>query len=182
MAKNLDPNAIRLKESMEMHGKKEAGEKFSNENSLEETADINEKFAWAKKTCAFLEENFDDDTVKAIRMDCACGPQYEWIQSVKDAYDSATDPEDFVEKTNALELGYRLEFDGTSFYLIYPQCYCDFVNQVEDTLSKTWCYCTLGYTRKMFEYVLGKEVKVELITSVKLGGKECRIKIEVIHE
>ena len=177
MAKNEDPNMMRLLESMEKHGQKEAGEVFSKENPIEESADVNGKFEWAKKTCAFLEENFDDDTVKAIRMDCACGPQYEWIQSVKDAYDASTSPEDFVEKTNALELGYWLEFEGTSYYLMYPQCYCDFVNQVEDTLPKAWCYCTLGYTKKMFTYVLGKEVEVELITSVKLGDKECRIKV-----
>ena len=177
MANNDDPNMIRLMESMEKHGQKEAGEKYTNETTLDAAADINEKFAWAKKTCAFLEENFDDDTVKAIRMDCACGPQYEWIQSVKDAYDASISPEDFVEKTNALELGYWLEYDGTSYYLMYPQCYCDFVNQVEDKLTKTWCYCTLGYSKKMFEYVLGKEVEVELITSVKLGDKECRIKV-----
>ena len=177
MANHEDPNLIRLMESMEKHGKKDAGEKYSNESFLEETADNNEKFAWAKKTCAFLTENFDEKTVKAIRMDCACGPQYEWIQSVKDAYDSSTGPEDFVEKTNALNLGYWLEYDGSSFFLMYPQCYCDFVNQVEETLPKAWCYCTLGYTKRMFEYVLGKDVEVELITAVKSGDKECRIKI-----
>ena len=177
MTNHEEPNLIRLMESMEKHGQKEAGEVFSKENPIEESADIKGKVEWAKKACAFLDDNFEDETVKAIRMDCACGPQIEWIQSVKDAYDASTGPEDFVEKTNALNLGYWLEYDGTSFYLMYPQCYCDFVNQVEDTLPKAWCYCTLGYTKKMFAYVLGKEVEVELIKSVKMGDKECRIKI-----
>ena len=99
------------------------------------------------------------------------------IKLAEDVYDNEKDPAAFVEKTNALNLGYWLEYDGTSFYLMYPKCYCDFVNQVEDILPKAWCYCTLGYTKKMFEYVLGKEVEVELIKSVKMGDQECRIKI-----
>ena len=177
MAQNEDPNMIRLMESMEKHGQKEAGEKFLEENPLEDSTDIQGKFAWAQKACAFLEENFDEATVKTIRMDCACGPQIEWIQAVKDVYDNEKDPAAFVEKTNALNLGYWLEYDGTSFYLMYPKCYCEFVNQVEDKLPKAWCYCTLGYTKKMFEYVLGKEVEVELIKSVKMGDQECRIMI-----
>jgi hypothetical protein len=82
-----------------------------------------------------------------------------------------------VGKVNALNQGYTLERDGDAIFLIYPQCYCSCVKRVEKTLPKPWCYCTLGYTRRMFGHILGREVTVELLQSVKTGGSVCRIKV-----
>ena len=44
MAKNEDPNMMRLLESMEKHGQKEAGEVFSKENPIEESSGDTWKF------------------------------------------------------------------------------------------------------------------------------------------
>ena len=52
-------------------------------------------------------------------------------------------------------------------------------NRADDLLPRTWCYCTLGYSRRMFGYVFGKEVRTELISSVRQGDAECRIKITI---
>ena len=49
MAKNDEPNMMRLLESMEKHGQKEAGEKYAEESPLEATADIDEKFVWTAR-------------------------------------------------------------------------------------------------------------------------------------
>lgn len=177
MAKNDNPHALRFLESMEKHGEKETAEKFSVEHPLSKSADFNKKYAWAKDICEFLDTNYDEELVKEIRMDCACGPEMGKGNKIKGIYEKETDPYVFVEKTNKLNLGFSLEYDGEAYYLIYPQCYCSCVKRNPEQLSKTWCYCTLGYSKRMFENIFGTEVQVELLSSVKMGDDNCRIRI-----
>lgn len=180
MPKNDHPQARRFYDSMEKHGKQEDGSRFSEEHPLPKSANGARKTQWAKDLCAFLNDHYDDETVKAIRMDCACGPKYGYGGSkLKAVYEKNRDPYAFVEKANALDLGFSLEYDGRAYYLIYPQCYCSCVNGTGDLLPKAWCYCTLGYSRRMFGYIFGKEVRTELISSVKQGDAVCRIGITV---
>ena len=180
MTKNDHPQALRFLASMEEHGEGEAGIRFSEDNPLSKSANANKKYQWAKELCAFLNDNYDDQTIKAIRMDCACGPKYGYGGSkLKAVYEKSRDPNAFVEQANALSLGFSLEYDGTAYYLIYPQCYCSCVNRIDEPLPGTWCYCTLGYSGRMFGYVFGKQVGTELISSVKQGDTVCRIKITV---
>ena len=113
-------------------------------------------------------------------MDCACGPEHGKGAKIKALYEKEKEPNVFVEKVNKLNLGFTLEYDGTYFYLIYPQCYCSCVKRVDEKLSKTWCYCTLGYSKRMFENIFDKEVQVELLSAIKTGDKDCRIRIKKV--
>ena len=181
MAKNDNPHALRLLESMSKHGKDTEAAEFAEANPLAKSADFNKKYEWAQNVCTFLDENFDDETVKEIRMDCACGPEHGKGAKIKALYEKEKEPNVFVEKVNKLNLGFTLEYDGTYFYLIYPQCYCSCVKRVDEKLSKTWCYCTLGYSKRMFENIFDKEVQVELLTSIKQGDSDCRIQIKQVN-
>ena len=177
MANNDNAQARRLLESMTAHGEQAWAEEFSKNYPLSKSANAVKKAEWAKHVCSFLEEHYEDETVKAIRMDCACGPSKRFAEKLKKVYDTEKDPAAFAEKINQLKLGLSLEYDGNDFFLIYPVCYCSCVNKNEETLPKAWCYCTLGYTKRMFEIIFGKEVQAELISSVKTGDPECRIRI-----
>ena len=146
---------------------------------LSKSANIEKKFEWAQAVCEFLTENFDEDTVRQIRMDCACGPELGKGNKIKEIYEKENDVSVFVEKANNLKQGFTIEYDGKYFYLIYPQCYCSCVKRIDETLPMAWCYCTLGYTKRMFQYIFDKEVQVELLSSVKMGDENCRIKIIV---
>ena len=161
MPKNDNPQALRFLASMAKHGEQAAGERFAEEHPLGKSADINKRSAWAKALCGFLDDRYDEETVKAIRMDCACGP-YAINGKLKALYEKSDGPADFVKKVNELDPGFSLEYDGTSYYVVYPQC-----------------YCTLGYSRRMFETILGKETEGELLSSIKAGDTVCRIRITV---
>lgn len=178
MAKNDNPHALRFLESMEKHGEKEAADKLTAEHPLAKSADFTKKYEWAKDVCTFLNDNFDEETVKAIRMDCACGPEHGKGAKIKALYEKENDPNVFVEKVNKLNLGFTFEYDGTYYYLIYPQCYCSCVKRIDEPMSKTWCYCTLGYSKRMFDNIFGTEVQVELLSSVKMGDNNCRIRVK----
>lgn len=178
MPKNDNPQALRFLASMAKHGEQAAGERFAEEHPLGKSADISKRSAWAKALCGYLNDRYDEKTVKAIRMDCACGP-YAINGKLKALYEKSDGPADFVKKVNELDPGFSLEYDGTSYYVVYPQCYCSCVKRTDGQLPKAWCYCTLGYSRRMFETILGKETEGELLSSIKAGDTVCRIRITV---
>lgn len=178
MPKNDNPQALRFLVSMAKHGEQAAGERFAEEHPLGKSADISKRSAWAKALCGYLNDRYDEKTVKAIRMDCACGP-YAINGKLKALYEKSDGPADFVKKVNELDQGFSLEYDGTSYYVVYPQCYCSCVKRTDGQLPKAWCYCTLGYSRRMFETILGKETEGELLSSIKAGDTVCRIRITV---
>jgi len=56
-------------------------------------------------------------------------------------------------------------------------CLCPLVESGPKGLSGTYCECSVGYVREMFETYTGKTASVELVESLKRGGKTCRFKI-----
>jgi len=58
-------------------------------------------------------------------------------------------------------------------------CLCPLVEKGPEGLSGTFCECSVGYVAEMFTGVVGKPVRVELLESLKRGGKGCRFKIHL---
>jgi predicted hydrocarbon binding protein len=59
-------------------------------------------------------------------------------------------------------------------------CLCPLVEDGPSDLSGTYCHCSVGYVREMFSSSTDQKVEVELLESVKRGGKRCRFKIKVV--
>jgi hypothetical protein len=58
-------------------------------------------------------------------------------------------------------------------------CLCPLVEDGPAELSPTYCHCSVGYVAYMFERNLGRSVRVELLESVRRGGKACRFAVHV---
>jgi len=56
-------------------------------------------------------------------------------------------------------------------------CLCPLVESGPEGLSGTYCDCSVGYVREMFETYTGRKATVELLESLKRGGKGCRFRI-----
>lgn len=56
-------------------------------------------------------------------------------------------------------------------------CLCPLVENGPKELSKTYCHCSVGYVKEMFETYLKSPVQVELLESLRRGGKSCKFKI-----
>ena len=177
MSINNHPHAVRMYESMCKHVGQSAADDLAREHPLSKAAAAEKKAVWADEICACLENTSDDATIQKVRMDCACGPGAGKMDRLRKLYRSSDHADDFVLRVNRLNLGFTLRYEAPSYYLIYPQCYCSFIKRSEKLISKTWCYCTLGYTKRMFDYILEKDVGVTLLESVKTGGEKCVIRI-----
>ena len=91
--------------------------------------------------------------------------------------------------------GYKVQREGRMISFIYswgrnhqnPQglmlqdgyCMCPIVESGPPGLSPTYCYCSTGYVKEGFERRIGRAVNVELLDSLKMGGKDCIFKVTI---
>lgn len=61
--------------------------------------------------------------------------------------------------------------------LLDGYCMCPLVESGPEELSPTYCQCSTGYIKELFGRLTVKPVEVELLESLRTGGKLCRFKI-----
>nr|WP_304943337.1 DUF6144 family protein [Vallitalea guaymasensis] len=137
-----------------------------------------EKSEWVRYISTELEKHFDEKTIKKIRMGCYCtenGKLEESKTFIKKVYDNSVSMTDFVNKMNEYQAGWYIK-DG-NLHTKYYSCPCPMLEAVSSLPTKTWCYCTVGYNKEIFEYVFNCEVDIELLESIKMGDNQCLMKI-----
>lgn len=176
MAKNDNPHAIRMYNSLASVNQ-EVADAFSKKLPLTRSADFKKKFKWASDVCEFLEERFDEETICKLRSSCNCEDGISKADRMKYYLKTTNNIAHFVEAFNSKESYAKIELDGDDLLFIYPTCYCSCVKRIDQILSKTWCYCTQGYAKSLFEKVFEVPVKAELMESIKTGSNRCVVKI-----
>jgi len=136
---------------------------------------------WVKNTMARLDEAFDASTVKKIRMNCQCGyGMDEKLAFVKELMSLSSSLEELGNHEKAKSAG--LSFSNGALFLMFPFCPCPMLADVKKLESKTWCQCTTGYSKVLFENAFGCAVDVELLKSIKAGDDICLMKITPLGE
>lgn len=132
--------------------------------------------SWVKSTISRLESHFDRPTIKQIRMNCQCGQNMDGnLALVQKLFESSSSLEEFTSHEEAKAAG--LTSKHGELHLQFPFCPCPVLADVEKLDTDTWCQCTTGYSKVLFEKVFGCEVMVELLKSVKMGDDICLMKI-----
>jgi hypothetical protein len=65
----------------------------------------------------------------------------------------------------------------------YYACHCPLARESilkrETDISPTWCYCSGGYEKLLFDVVFDEEVEVEVLESALAGDTRCRFAIKI---
>ncbi|MDT8902836.1 DUF6144 family protein [Anaeroselena agilis] len=131
---------------------------------------------WVKATMKRLEDQFDGATVKQIRMSCQCGYGFdEKLALVNELVASSSNLDEFANQDKARAAGLSC-VDG-KLYLQFAYCPCPMLADVDRLDTDTWCQCTTGYSKVLFEKAFGCEVAVDLLKSVKMGDHICLMEI-----
>lgn len=139
-------------------------------------ADKENNPTWVKNTMKRLENNFDNSTIRKIRMNCQCGyGMGEKLDLLKELVDLSSSLEEFASHDKAKAAG--LSFQNGELYLEFPYCPCPMLADVDRLETNTWCLCTTGYSKVIFEKAFGCNVDVDLLKSVKMGDDICLMKI-----
>ncbi len=90
----------------------------------------------------------------------------------------APDLDSWLVRLNEAHIGGgHLRCEGNTIHAAYDRCYCGSVNQARERISITYCYCSCGWYRQLFETLLGHLVHVELLGSIISGEERCRFLI-----
>lgn len=131
---------------------------------------------WVKLTMYRLESEFDSETSKRIRMSCQCGYGMDKkLELVKSLMAGAENMEQFANSDKGKAAG--LFYEDGELFLQFFFCPCPMVAEVDKLDTYTWCQCTTGYSKVLFEKAFGCEVDVELLKSIKAGDDICLMKI-----
>ncbi|MBP7175328.1 MAG: hypothetical protein KBA53_03775 [Thermoclostridium sp.] len=178
MIKEKHNEARKLFDNISKFADRELAEEIAYGADLLPAAGIDEKAKWVKHVSSELEKHFEEHTIKDIRMGCYCNENGKLDQSkefIRKIYSASASLRDFVNKMNEHGAGWYIE-EG-NLYTKYDSCPCPMLEGVDLLPTKTWCYCTVGYNKHIFESVFEREVDVELIESIKIGNKQCLMRI-----
>lgn len=170
---------MRLKRSLEKNVSKEMAENIVSELplALNSTPDIRAK--WVEKLSILLESRFDEKTVKTIRQECYCnenGRLEDTANELKQLYLFLE--EDLHGFVNALnKRGADWFIKDNQLYTKMFSCECPMLEKAKISNSLTWCHCTAGYNKKLFEIVFDRPVGVEVLQSIRQGFDFCLIRI-----
>ena len=135
---------------------------------------------WVTSAMQRLESKFELEDIKRIRMNCQCGyGMDEKLTLVKELMAAAINIEKFAKAEKAKDAGLFCK-DGELF-LQFQFCPCPMLAEVEKLETNTWCQCTTGYSKVLFERAFACDVDVELLKSIKMGDNVCLMKI-TLHD
>lgn len=142
----------------------------------DESAKNQDNATWVKSTMNRLVNKFDSATTKQIRMACQCGyGMDEKLKLVETLLASSSNMEEFASTKEAKAAG--LFYQSGVLYLKFHTCPCPMLADTDRLETNTWCQCTTGYSKVLFEKAFGCEVDVELLKSIKMGDDICLMKI-----
>ncbi|WP_100066156.1 DUF6144 family protein [Miniphocaeibacter massiliensis] len=171
----------RLKNSLEKVASKEVVEEIILELPLDINSTPTQRAEWVEKLSVLLENRFDNNIVKLIRKGCYCnenGKLKDTAIYLKKIYLSVNkDLYKFVEILNENGAGWYIK--GNFLYTKMFSCECPMLEESKISESLTWCHCTAGYNKKLFEIVFDKSVEVEILQSMRQGFDYCLIEIKV---
>jgi hypothetical protein len=147
---------------------------------------------WIRRFMEVMDENLDAATCKKLMQIngslCAQGA-YEELSpsaghSMEDIDATIAEWQKGLGKENIYRQGNTVFFN----YVGNPKglkiadgyCLCPMIENGPATLSPTYCQCSVGYVQFMFQKLItGKPVVVELLESLRGGGKACRFKVSL---
>jgi predicted hydrocarbon binding protein len=135
----------------------------------------------------------DEDTRVQIMMNCGynCAEvNKRVIEQAKARSKKCKSINEFLEAEVQKPMsGTRLVREGNTLYQYYTpktfakslRCYCGLLRGLpaDEMISMTYCNCSKGFVKKLWESVLEKPVEVEIIQSAVSGAEECEFAIHL---
>ncbi|WP_297423868.1 DUF6144 family protein [Clostridium sp.] len=133
--------------------------------------------SWTNNLVDTLEKELGKELSEKVIENCGricaneCGAMKEVEEIIKSLGD--TDSVDIIiEKMNKGFCEGRLRKEGNTITIVYKQCNCPNRKHVE---SNSYCMCTRGWAKEVFEKVIGKDVDVVLEEAIAWGDESCKV-------
>lgn len=133
---------------------------------------------WIKSLMDNLDEYADEETRAKVLENCGrtCISR-SFVNRAKACMKSAKDIDKFLDRLG--KIWSHLQRDGNNIYVAYEKCYCPLVKTYPEKLSPTFCNCSRGWIKELFESVLERSVDVKLEKSIRQGDDVCRFRVHL---
>jgi len=139
---------------------------------------------WLKVLMESIDEFVDEKTRKEIMEKCgqACAIYHGEIDEIKLIKRKGENLEKILETMNQENLWCgKWVKKGNTISSICNNCGCPFVKAEIIKPSPTFCYCSRGWVKSIFELILEKPVEVELEKAIGRGDEVCQFIISGIE-
>lgn len=124
-----------------------------------------------------LDEHVDDKT--KVRVLEQCGRQCQsqrFVEKARKIYEKSENIDEFLNEF--MKVYKNLHREDDKIFIVYPKCYCSHVNKIpQEKLSSTFCNCSRGWAKELFEGALGRHVDLLMEESIVNGDKQCKFQI-----
>ena len=139
------------------------------------------KARWIKGLMERLEEEVGEAVAREVMV--GCGRQCisrSLLEKARRLWREVDTINDFLDGLNQAHIGGgSLRREGDTIYGSYERCYCGSVSKAAEPIPLTYCYCSCGWYKMLFETVLERSVEVELLSSIAQGADACRFAIRI---
>jgi predicted hydrocarbon binding protein len=136
---------------------------------------------WTETLLSTLEVQFDGDTRAELIEHCgrACALHYGSIERARATKHGAQEIDELLDQLNQQEAYWCGEWvrDGNAIYSVCGECGCPLVGAGLVKLSPTFCECSRGWVKAVFETILDGPVEVELEQTIGRGDPICRFAV-----
>ncbi|MGB9301408.1 MAG: DUF6144 family protein [Anaerolineae bacterium] len=130
---------------------------------------------WIENLMGAMDAHLDQGT-KAALME-SCGRACARLGAIGSAEKCQGDVDKLVTTLEKWIGEGNAQRDGDVVHVVYPRCLCHLVAKGPERLPDTYCLCSRGWLKEMFETVVNHPVEVALLESVKRGAKQCRFTV-----
>ncbi|MFX0082727.1 MAG: DUF6144 family protein [Candidatus Hodarchaeota archaeon] len=103
-----------------------------------------------------------------------------FVKIAGDIKKKSNEIDEIIQNINKASGAEYFKLEDNKIYATFNQCLCQIgVREAEEPISKTYCSCSLGWMKSLFNMILDNPFKVELIDSIVSGGKSCQFIIDL---
>jgi len=182
----------KLSESLKQNGVN--GERYDfimkDGECIKQTFKNSEKSKWFIHAMKRMEATLDKKTREKIREGCACCLGGKRHKICKEIYNTCTTTNERIKAANEAKLvfgnGVREIKDGTYEVTFFKEederKVCPCLKDLDEAMPITYCYCCGGHVKYHLQTVLGKNLKLHVISSVlsSQGKQNCRFELTEI--
>lgn len=132
---------------------------------------------WVTSMLASIDEHINQET--KVRLMESCGRACARSGARESAEECAGDLDRFLSTLKGWIGEDGVRQDKGCIRITYGQCYCSLQAEIAPELARTYCACSCGWLKEMFETVTSKTVEVELESSIKCGSEACRFVVRL---
>jgi len=158
-----------------------------------------EKAKWVQNAMQRMQEKILDNKIRQLIIsECCCRFNDEYIAKLREEYRKLDNIDKLLDYLHGKTFLNKPERDGNTIYVTkapynpdeYAKaktldekrrafCHCQFVREAEKAVPLEYCYCGAGWCRHIWEGILEKPVKVEIVKSVMDGDDVCRFAVYI---